>query len=127
MLGAILLSCLFQGGACGDYSDELPGGYVFVSESPDIQEISRVEGIAPSEHYIPCNVVSYDYNKDFIVAKQIARVGCFHLLHTDGDPSGPRQNFLNQRDGETYYWIIEVDKRTIDGPYRLDQFESTNL
>ena len=103
---------LLLGGGCSDYTKTLPGGYLFVSESADTQDITRAEGIRPDERYIPCNVVGYDYNASHIIAKQVARTECF----ANG------VNLFNQRDGQTYFWIIDVQKKVIHGPYSEPEF-----
>lgn len=115
-----MLVPLLQGASCSDMAEELPGGYQFVSESSNDQFILAPAHMRPEE--IPCNVVGHDYDEHFIVARQVASFECFPP-QTPGDPSSKHKNPFNQRDGDTYYWVIEVDKHVIHGPYGLDQFE----
>jgi hypothetical protein len=103
--------------ACDDHEVRLSGGFIFLSEGPDTQEIWPGKSLGPNERYIPCNVVGYDYNSDFIVAKQVAREACYHI-----GLEGNRKNMFNQHDGQTYFWIIDAQKRVIHGPYSEPQF-----
>lgn len=113
VVGVIIL--LFVSlGACGDFVIELPGGYQFVSESPDTQDITRAEGIRAGEPYVPCNVVGYDYDASHIIAKQVARMECF----ANGI------NMFDQRDGETYFWVIDAKNRVVHGPFSESQFDA---
>lgn len=115
-----LISILFLCG-CGDHSKHLPGGYLYVSEDSETQEITRAEGIRPGEDYVPCNVTAYAYDNNFIVAIQKARKACFPLA-APGDSLGLRSNPYGQRDGEIYYWIIEAKQQIVHGPLSADNF-----
>ena len=106
MIKLLLIALCFSFASC-DYTFKLPGGYIFYSEAPSDQIIMKKEGIVGREGHVPCNVVEYDYNDDFIVAKQIARFECFF----------DKKNYFNQIEGGEYYWIIEVKQRKINGPY----------
>ena len=106
--------------ACGDYELNLPGGYVLFSESPNNQIIMREEGRDPHEPYVPCNVTGYDYNDEFIVAKQQARIECYMDKDNAFDP-------YDLKDGEIYYWIIDAKQKRVNGPYTEQEYRDNRI
>lgn len=106
-IGIILFSI-----GCGpvDYTEELSGSYYYASESADnsiiVKHISK-EG----DKYIPCNVVDYVYNDDFILAKQEPQSSCFSGI--DSTKYGSEQY---------YYWIIVHNKSLISGPFTYAEY-----
>lgn len=95
--------------SCSDYIHKLPGGYFFRNEGDETRDIlcTRPEG-----GEIPATVISYDYCKDFIIAKQ--------RLKIQPDPMYKKEyDFPNNTD---YYWIIVIQTDSIIGPVNYSHF-----
>jgi Protein of unknown function (DUF3997) len=88
-----------------DYVEELPGGYSFVDEG------SSNAVIAKGPKFIPCEVISYDYNDHFIIAAQIQQKECFWPADS-----------INNEVGSFNFWIIEVKQDSIFGPLTYKNF-----
>jgi hypothetical protein len=63
---------------------------------------------------IPSNVLTYNYNSDFIIASQKPD-------HTD-DPLYTKVVYKDGRD-KVYYWLIVHSKKLTLGPMRRNEFE----
>ncbi|QKQ26173.1 DUF3997 domain-containing protein [Candidatus Reidiella endopervernicosa] len=107
----ILLATSLLLGCAVDYEIELPGGYVLYSESRDNQVIASKSGTATSK-YIPCNVEAYTHNNTHIVVRQRFSPSCFWK----------QKNRPTQEEGKTYYWIININNQTIQGPMSYEYF-----
>lgn len=99
--------------ACGDSTRELSGGYYYYSESSTDQVIVS-HGWKAGDPYIPCNVVDYDWDDHYIIAKQIPVETCFWSKETM-DSELPRK-------GE-YFWIIDAKNKKFYGPLGKVDFE----
>lgn len=97
-----ILVCLFVLISCSDYSEELSGNYVFVSESNSIQYIRARKG----DSRIKPTVINYAYNDDFIIAAQIDNNDDSY------DLSGRNINF----------WIISNKTKIVYGPLSLNDY-----
>ena len=93
-----------------DYIKELSGGYYYASESKESTAILR-HGKKRNERYIPCKIIFYDYNKQFIIAAQEPVREC---LFGEID--------IDYNNLEVAFWIIDVQKDKILGPYSLDEY-----
>jgi len=95
----ILCSC----GASSDYSEGLSGGWEFIRESADGKILYR--GI--DDRSVPCKILAFDYNRDFIVAAQRPTKECFNEKDTI---------YYKQGKNDIYYWIISHHPDSIYGP-----------
>ncbi len=96
-----------------DYSEELSGNYFFRGEGGECNDILPHRG----GYEIPGEVLSYNYNHDFIIASQKPG-GC-----------GPYDNRPKYKEGKqaTYYWIIVHAQKLVVGPMNKTEFENAKL
>jgi len=66
---ALISSC-----SMSDEVKNMNNGYVFARESKYSQVIEKEGGTA----VVPCTVIDFDYNSDYIVAAQIDNAGCLN-------------------------------------------------
>jgi hypothetical protein len=91
---------------CSDYSENLSGGYTYVHEGGGNNYIIHEYPAKGGE--IPPTVISFDYNRRFIIAKQ--------------KPDLPQYNFsekeyiYNRGDNVFYYWLIIKQEQKVIGP-----------
>lgn len=91
--------------ACAsDLAIDLSGGYIYRDEGGDIKDIFNRNGMGE----IPATVNAYDYDDDFIIAKQRPK--------WPGDPLYERQPDYWLGIQYEYYWIIDLKQGTILGP-----------
>ncbi len=106
----ILLILIYSCGGISDSTTELSNGYYYASESANENIIVR-HGYKNGDRYIPCNVIEYKYDDDYIIAKQLPSPDCFWDI--DSNTYG---------DEKYYYWIIVTNENTILGPLSLVEF-----
>src|SRR5699024_11018556 len=106
----VLSTVLFAscGGGINDYTEELPGGYQFISESKDQSFI-----YGKNKQYIPCSVISYTFNNDFILVYQQPSEPC---IHTEATGIKIANKDMVQ------FWITDVQKELLIGPFTLSEF-----
>lgn len=106
----ILSTMLFAscGGVTSDYSEKLPGGYQFISESKDQSFI-----YGKNKQYIPCSVISYAFNNDFILVYQQPSELCIHT-----EATGIKIANIDV----VQFWIIDVQQESLMGPFTLLEF-----
>lgn len=110
ILMLVLFTMLFAscGGGISDYTEDLPGGYQFVSESKDQSFI-----YGKKQQYIPCSIISYTFNNDFILVYQRPSEPCIHTEATG-------MQIVNI--DVVQFWIIDVQKESLMGPFTLSEF-----
>lgn len=96
------------GGGVSDYTEELPRGYQFVSESKNQSFI-----YGKNQQYIPCNVISYTFNSDYILVYQRPSEPCIHT-----EATGIKIANIDV----VQFWIIDVQKESLMGPFTLSEF-----
>jgi hypothetical protein len=97
----------------GDYTKELSGGYFFRCEGSSTNDILPH---TPNKREIPANVISYAFNKDFIIALQKPNELDDPLY--EGTPQ-----YSYGRD-TTYYWLIVHAKNQVVGPLNQQEYET---
>lgn len=97
----------------GDYTKELSGDYFYRSEGGDVHDILNHSGVGND---IPVNVMSYDYDKNFIVA--IQRPNQFD------DALYERKFFYKNGRDSSYYWLVCHRQKLILGPLTREEFNS---
>jgi hypothetical protein len=100
-----LTSC---SGGVGDYIEDLPGGYQFVSES---NEQSFIYG--NSNQYVACTVIAYTYDENFILICQKPSEPC---IHTEATGISVKKIDIIQ------FWIVDIHKDTLLGPFTLSEY-----
>lgn len=110
ILALVLTTILFIscGGGINDYMEDLPGGYRFVSESNDQSFI-----YGKDQKYIPCSVLSYINDNDFILVCQKPSEPCIHTEATG-------IKIVNV--DVVQFWIIDIQKELLIGPFTLSEF-----
>lgn len=98
------------GAGVSDIVEELPNGYVYGDEASKQKWIMKNPLSIGSELYIPCQVIEYKYDKQYIIAKI--------RFHYD-------QNFVVGfieskvlKEGQNYYYIIDTKNNLRYGPYQ---------
>lgn len=114
MLGKILILLLVVygcGAGVGDKVEDLAGGYQYVSESNINSVIIHSDKTMPQ---ILCEVIAYNWNQNFIIAKQR------YFPYGQGlrDCHFQQKNMhISQDIQKIYYWIIDIKKKKSYGPY----------
>lgn len=109
ILLALLISC------SNDSSIDLSGGYFLILEGKGGNLIGNR---SVSTREIPSDVISYNFNDQFIIAKQ---------------KPGPTDNVIFNptiyKDGRNkiYYWLIVHDKKLVLGPMNEQEFDNASL
>lgn len=107
-----LLSC----SSGGDYNKELSGGYFFSAEGSDMHSIiSHFAGGTD----IPANIISYNYNNDFIIAKQKPN-------KTD-DPIYDTNPVYKLGRDTIYFWLVIHKQKICLGPLTENEFNAEKI
>ena len=107
----ILSICLVF--SCSDYSEDLGGNYTYMNEGGSLKSISH--RFPKKGGRIPPSVVSYGYNTNFIIAKQIPDSALIAMGYD-------REYDYDRGLCDDYYWlIIKKEQRTL-GPMSIHQF-----
>ena len=100
---------------CSDGTKELSGSYFLREEGRDLNDILSHSGTGRE---IPANILSYNFNNDFIIASQQPNM-------TD-DPLYTETNYLDGRDS-VYFWLIVHNEKLVLGPLNKSQFDEAML
>ncbi len=100
----LFLSVSLMGCSGSDYTSELSGGYLFVRESSVNQYIVK-RGFRSGDPFIPCTVISYVFDRDFILAAQKPSADCF-----------------KHQENEILLWIINHSTDEIIGPLGVSDY-----
>lgn len=103
---------LLYGCSCSDYGKNLGEGYFYRFEAKDLTDILCERS---NSGEIPANVIAYDYNHQYIIAKQKPKL--------PPDPLYSKEYvYLNGSDS-VYYWLIIKKEHCVLGPMNLDEFK----
>ena len=111
---------LFVG--CAGVSDiykDLPNGYTYISESPMRKSIIFEDANSldqQEKNYIPCKVLKYKYNQNYIIAKI--------QFHYDMSCVVGYKESKRLKEGYIYYYIIDTVKNIRYGEF--DSYEKFN-
>jgi hypothetical protein len=108
----IVVCLIFNGAACSDYHENLGRGYTYMNEGKGNNFIYHEYPAKGGE--IPRDVVSFDYDNYFIIAKQKRH------LQQYGYETAEEYNKRNE-DGVFYYWLIDKKNLKTIGP--MDSLE----
>lgn len=95
-----------------DKTVKLSAGYYYRDEGGNIKDILCEN---PDGGEIPSEVVDFDYNQNFIIAKQKPKI--------PQDPLYSRTYVYENGIIQYYYWIIIHEKRLVLGPLSEDEFK----
>lgn len=103
---AVILQC-----CTSDYTENLGGGYFFRNEGGDLKDILSKE---PKGGEIPSTVIAFDFDKNFIIAKQRPKLPQDILY----------KKSYNYELGAntTYFWLIIKKNRLVLGPLKEKEF-----
>lgn len=107
----IMIGC---GAGVSDIVEDLPNNYTYMSESLQQKLIMKNPLSIDSDAYIPCQVIDYKYNEQYIIAKI--------KFHYDMNcvVGFKERNIL--KEGKIYYYIIDTKKDIRYGAYKdLDE------
>lgn len=108
----ICVSYLIQGCGIGaDSTKKLSGGYFYHDEGGDIKDILCEK---PNGGEIPSTVIDFDYDKDFIIAKQKPKI--------PQDPLYSKVYQYNDGRDKYYFWLIVIKKDLVLGPLGEKEF-----
>ena len=110
-----IIVCLtsFMYSACSDYSAKLGNGYTFVHEGNNTNYI--IHNFPAKGGEIQPNVISFDYDKRFIVVKQ--KPMPFQYGYETAE------EYVNRTDTITIcYWLIIKKEHKVLGPMNYDSF-----
>lgn len=102
-----------------DYYEDLIGDYVYIEEGAHQHAIEKMG----KDYYgklIPCEVLAYDYNKDFIIALQKPVHPCYIGYITDSIQYPANIDSV-------YYWIILHKQNSISGPLTKEDYEAKRI
>jgi hypothetical protein len=99
----------------GDYIKRLSGGYIYGSAGRDINYIAKEED-RPGEKFIPCKIIDYDYDDNFIIAAQAANGFCTIRDNPD----------FYQNKSIIGFWVISNSyEGRVYGPMDLNEYLKT--
>ena len=110
-INILFFACIFC--SCSDYSEKLGNGYTFVHEGGNNNYIFHEYPAKGGE--IPPNVISFDYDKHFIIAKQ--KPMPFQYGYETAE------EYANRIDTIAFcYWLIIKQEQKVFGALDYDSF-----
>lgn len=103
-----LNSCNFS-----DSTESLGDEYYYRNEGESVKDILCQKANGGE---IPATVMSFDFNDEFIIAKQIPKL--------PQDPMYDNDYKYNNGNKEYYYWIIIKESNLVLGPLSLEEFKN---
>lgn len=97
-ISLLLLAALFSACNMSDYSEDLGNGYQFGHEGKNYNMIV-------GWHIIPCDVVAYEHDKNFILAAQVVSANC----------PLPLDSSLYDFKEPMHFWIISHKLNVVKG------------
>jgi len=103
---------VFIGCGGGDWSENLGNDYIYISESSK-QEWIMFEGAKfleeANQNYIPCDIIDYRYNSQYIIAKI--------KFHYQNECVVGFKESKELKEGKIYYYIIDKENNLRYGAY----------
>lgn len=96
--------------SCSDLAVNLSEDYVYRDEGGDTKEIFSERG----GREIPATVVAYNYDDDFILARQNPKI--------PGDPLYSREPDYTLGENYLYFWIVSHAHDSIWGPMSEEEY-----
>ena len=115
-ISAIFFTTFIFQSCSSDYSKDLGGNYFYRFEASDLRDIHCKKANGGE---IPADIVSYDFNNNFIVAKQKPKL--------PQDPLYEKDYKYSKGDKEYYYWIIIKEDNLVLGPLSFEEFNSSRI
>jgi hypothetical protein len=115
-----IISLVFMGGCSSDIVKDLPNEYTYISETP-MQKSIIFEGATSlkqqEENYIPCKVIKYKFNQNYIISKI--------KFHYDMNCVVGFKESKRLKEGKIYYYILDTVKNIRYGEF--DTYEKFNV
>ena len=115
-VSAILCITFMVQSCSSDYTKNLGNGYFYRFEGGEMNDIFNKKA---NGGQIPANVVSYDFDDDFIIAKQKPKL--------PQDPLYEKDYKYIKGDKEYYYWLIVKESNLVLGPLNFEEFNSSRI
>lgn len=106
---------------CTDSTNTLTSNYALFAESAHDRRIIELTEDDYGQVVVPCEIVSYDHDGNFIVAAQRVEFSCLPLA-VPGNPDSGRLNPTGLVVGDTYYWIVDDSFKKVYGPFDAAAF-----
>lgn len=106
-----IFTLLFQSCIFSDSTENLGNDYFYRNEGELVKDI-LCENANGGE--IPATVVTYDFDDDFIIAKQKPKL--------PQDPLYEKEYKYNRGNHGFYYWLIIKNENLVFGPLNLEEF-----
>jgi hypothetical protein len=110
LVSILILTCIICG--CSDYSENLGCGYTYVHEGGNDNYIFYEYPAKGGE--IPSNIISFDYDKQFIIAKQ---------KPNEYDCAYEKEYVYPLGRDTVYYWLIVKQQQKVFGPLDFVSFQ----
>ena len=108
----LLFGGLFMFQYCtSDYTKNLGEGYIYRQEGDPLNDIYCE---SPKGGRVPANVISFDYDKKFIIAKQKPKLPQDILYEKEYE--------YNLEENEIYFWLIIKKEQLVLGPLNEEKF-----
>jgi hypothetical protein len=99
-----------------DNTENLGEGYFYRNEGETMKDILCDNS---NGGQIPATVLSYDYDKNYIIAKQKPKL--------PQEPLYDKNFIYKYGNKEIYYWLIIKNERLVLGPYNLGEFNDAKI
>lgn len=108
---------MFKGCAgLDDVAENLPNKYTYISEAPQQKWIMKSPLSIDSDLYIPCQILDFKYNKNYIIAKI--------KFHYDINCVVGFNESKTLKEGKIYYYILDTEKNIRYGAFEKKDYMS---
>lgn len=104
------IALILQSCSSDDFKN-LGNDYFYRNEGGNIKDIHCKKANGGE---IPATVIAYDFDDNFIIAKQKPKL--------PQDPLYDKDYEYNRGDKEFYYWLIVKNENLVLGPFNLEEF-----
>jgi hypothetical protein len=115
-LSCIIFITLILQNCSSDYTENLGNDYFYRNEGGIIKDILCKKANGGE---IPATVIEYNYNNDFIIAKQKPKL--------PQDPLYDKTYKYNLGENVLYYWLIDKENQIVYGPLNIEEFNKVKV
>jgi hypothetical protein len=116
VLTSIFIASIIILGCAGvsDIVEKIPNGYVYTDEASQQKWIMKNPLSVDTDLYIPCKILKYKYNRNYIIAKI--------QFHYDMNCVVGFKESKNLKEGEIYYYIIDTKNNIRYGAFKNKKY-----